>query len=60
MYRRASKKQLAYIDRLCAELSVTNPTLYKKFSVDDARRLINRLHKQKLKRDNDDRQTSLL
>lgn len=59
-YHRASKKQLAYIDRLCSELTVINPTLYKKYSVEDAARLIRKLQKQKIAKYAKDRQQKLL
>lgn len=58
-YLRASKKQLEYIANLCDQLGIINPTLYSKYRLEDAAKLINRLKKRKAKRDAEARQLRL-
>lgn len=60
MYKRASKKQLAYIESLCTELGIINPTLYKKYRLEDAARLITRLHRKIIIQRTESRQLRLL
>lgn len=45
-YLRASKKQLEYIASLCAQLDMVNPTLYDKYSLEKAAKLITKLKKR--------------
>ena len=59
-YRRASKKQLAYIDSLCRQLDVINKTLYTKYSLDMAAKYIGQLKRKLDKQHNRDRQLKLL
>lgn len=59
MYRRASKKQLEYIASLCVQLDVLNPTLYSKYKLEDAAKLINRLKRKLDKKHMQDRQLRL-
>lgn len=60
MYKRASKKQLAYIVVLCVELGITNPTLYRKYRLEDAAHLIKRLQRKVIAKREKDRQLMLL
>lgn len=59
-YRRASKKQLEYIASLYDQLGETNITLYKKFTVDDASKLILRLSRKLEKQKVSNNQLKLL
>lgn len=59
-YRRASKKQLAYIATLCQQLDMINPTLYDKYSLEQATRLIAKLKRKQESLRNYDRQIRLL
>lgn len=59
MYRRASKKQLEYIAVLCEQLDVINPTLYSKYKLEDAAKLINRLKRKISVKQQRDRQLKL-
>lgn len=59
-YRRASKKQLAYIDSLCQQLGMINPTLYSKYSLEMAAKLIKRLQRRIEAKHLRDRQLKLL
>lgn len=45
-YIRASAKQLEYINSLCAQLGIINPTLYDKTNMEKAGQLITRYRKQ--------------
>lgn len=60
MYKRASIKQLAYIKALCTELNIVNPTLYKKYKLEDAARLITRLRRKVIAQRAEARQLRLL
>ena len=60
MYKRASNKQLAYIDSLCTEIGIVNPTLYSKYRLEDAARLITKLQRKLEKQRQQDRQIKLL
>lgn len=60
MYRRASKKQLAYIASLCEQLQITNPTLYSKYSLENATKLIKKLRRKVSAGHEADRQLKLL
>ncbi len=59
-YLRASKKQLAYIDSMCQQLGVVNKTLYTKYSLDDAAKMINSLKRKLDKQKLSDKQLKLL
>lgn len=59
-YKRASKKQLAYIAGLYDQSGETNITLYKKLTVDDASKLIIRLSRKLRKLRTTDKQVKLL
>jgi hypothetical protein len=59
MYLRASKKQLEYIDSLCRQLDMINPTLYTKYKLEDAAKLITRLKRKLDKQRAQTRQTNL-
>lgn len=58
-YRRASNKQLEYIAALYGQLDEVNPTLYKKYNMEDATRLITKLKRKLAKWAQHDDQTSL-
>ena len=48
-YIRASAKQLEYINSLCAQLGIINPTLYDKTNMEKAGKLITRYKKRLIK-----------
>ena len=58
-YLRASKKQLDYIANLCGQLDILNPTIYTKYSLGNAAKLINKLKRKIENKRNRDRQTKL-
>jgi hypothetical protein len=59
-YLRASKKQLDYIEVLCQQLGVRNPTLYSRYTIDKAAALINSLKRKRDAKQEVDNQTRLL
>lgn len=58
-YYRASHKQLDFIASLCEQLGMTNPTLYDKYSMDKAAKLINKLLRKIARAKQVDRQQTL-